>query len=40
MKNIEIIKSNFIENQKINLTSVNEILPSIESATDCLIRYD
>ena len=38
MKNIEIIKSNFIENQKINLTSVNEILPSIESATDCLIN--
>ena len=37
MKNIEIIKSNFIENQKTNLTSVNEILPSIESATDCLI---
>ena len=38
MKNIEIIKSNFIENQKINLTSINEILPSIESATDCLIN--
>ena len=37
MKNIEIIKSNFIENQKTNLISVNEILPSIESATDCLI---
>ena len=37
MKNIEIIKSNFIENQKTNLISVNEILPSIESATDYLI---
>ena len=37
MKNIEIIKSNFIENQKINLISINEILPSIESATNCLI---
>ena len=37
MKNIEIIKSNFIENQKTNLISVNEILPSIESATDCLV---
>ena len=37
MENIEIIKSNFIENQKTNLISVNEILPSIESATDCLI---
>ena len=38
MKNIEIIKSNFIENQNINLTSIDEILPSIESATDCLIN--
>ena len=38
MKNIEIIKSNFIENQKINLISINEILPSIESATNCLIN--
>ena len=37
MKNIEIIKSNFIENQEINLASVNKILPSIESATNCLI---
>jgi|TARA_B100000767_G_scaffold105912_1_gene101691 DnaA initiator-associating protein len=37
MKNIEIIKSNFIENQKINLASISEILPSIESATNCLI---
>jgi phosphoheptose isomerase len=38
MKNIEIIKSNFLENQEINLISVNKILPSIESATNCLIN--
>ena len=38
MKNIEIIKSNFLENQEINLMSVNKILPSIESATNCLIN--
>ena len=38
MKNIEIIKSNFLENQEINLISVNKILPSIESATNCLVN--
>jgi DnaA initiator-associating protein len=38
MENIEIIKSNFIENQKINLLVVNQILPSIESATNHLIH--
>ena len=38
MKNIEIIKSNFLENQEINLMSVNKILPSIESATNCLVN--
>ena len=38
MKNIEIIKSNFIENQKINLLSVDEMLPSIDYAVNCLIK--
>ena len=38
MKNIEIIKSNFIENQKINLLSVDKISPSIDSAVNCLIK--
>ena len=38
MKNIEIIKSNFIENQKINLLSVDEMLPSIDHAVNCLIK--
>ena len=38
MKNIEIIKSNFIENQKINLLSADEILPSIDYAVNCLIE--
>ena len=38
MKNIEIIKSNFIENQKTNLLSADEILPSIDNAVNCLIE--
>ncbi|MBT3548653.1 MAG: SIS domain-containing protein [Gammaproteobacteria bacterium] len=38
MKNIEIIESNFIDNQGVNSKSVSKILPSIESAINSIIN--
>ena len=37
MSNLEIIKSNFLENQEINSLTVEKLLPSIEKATSVLI---
>ena len=37
MSNLEIIKSNFVENQEINSLTVEKLLPSIEKATSVLI---
>ena len=37
MNKLEIIKSNFLENQEINSLTVEKILPSIEKATSTLI---
>ena len=37
MNKLEIIKSNFLENQEINSLTVEKILPSIEKATSVLI---
>jgi phosphoheptose isomerase len=37
MNKLEIIKSNFLENQEINSLTVEKLLPSIEKATSTLI---
>ena len=37
MNNIDIIKNNFVQNQKVNSLSIEQMLNSVESATNLLI---